>query len=122
MGDRPSVIARLLAPSALLLAVLAFAVVIVSSGVFASDEAPGPRQATSGEQPERSDRPAPRSGRERPASRDRASGAATYTVKTGDTLASIAERTGVSVERLQELNPNLDPQALATGQKLKLRE
>ena len=48
--------------------------------------------------------------------------AATYTVKTGDTLGAIAEKTGVAVERLQELNPELDPQALVSGQKIKLRE
>ena len=35
---------------------------------------------------------------------------------------SIAEKTGVSVERLQELNPELDPQALLSGQKINLRE
>ena len=46
----------------------------------------------------------------------------TYTVKTGDTLGLIAEKTGVSVERLQELNPELDPQALLSGQKINLRE
>jgi LysM repeat protein len=44
-----------------------------------------------------------------------------YVVKTGDTLASIAQKTGVPVEKLQELNPNLDPQALVSGQRLKLR-
>jgi LysM repeat protein len=46
----------------------------------------------------------------------------TYTVKTGDTLGGIAEKTGVKVETLQELNPELDPQALVSGQKIKLRE
>jgi LysM repeat protein len=45
-----------------------------------------------------------------------------YTVKTGDTLAAIAETVGVPVERLQELNPDLDPQALVSGQKIRLRE
>ena len=35
--------------------------------------------------------------------------AATYTVKVGDTLGSIAETTGVPVEKLLELNPDLDP-------------
>jgi len=47
---------------------------------------------------------------------------ASYTVKTGDTLGAIAERTGVTVERLLELNPELDPQALVSGQRIKLRE
>ena len=45
-----------------------------------------------------------------------------YVVKTGDTLGSIAEKTGIPVEKLQELNPELDPQALVSGQKIKLRE
>ena len=45
-----------------------------------------------------------------------------YAVKTGDTLGSIAEKTGIPVEKLQELNPELDPQALVSGQKIKLRE
>jgi LysM repeat protein len=45
-----------------------------------------------------------------------------YKVKTGDTLGSIAEKTGINVETLQELNPSLDPQSLSTGQKIKLRE
>lgn len=47
---------------------------------------------------------------------------ATYTVKPGDTLGGIAETTGVPVETLQLLNPELDPQALISGQKIKLRE
>jgi len=45
-----------------------------------------------------------------------------YTVKTGDTLGGIAETTGVDITRLQELNPDLDPQALVSGQKIRLRE
>ena len=46
----------------------------------------------------------------------------TYTVKSGDTLGSISEKTGIPVEKLQELNPQIDPQQLTTGQKIKLRE
>jgi LysM repeat protein len=45
-----------------------------------------------------------------------------YTVKVGDTLASIAEKTGIPADKLQELNPELDPQTLQSGQKIKLRE
>jgi LysM repeat protein len=47
---------------------------------------------------------------------------ATYTVQEGDTLGAIAEKTGVSVETIELLNPEVDPQALIAGQKLKLRE
>ena len=45
-----------------------------------------------------------------------------YTVKLNDTLGLIAEKTGVSVARIEELNPELDPQNLIVGQKIKLRE
>jgi LysM repeat protein len=44
-----------------------------------------------------------------------------YKVKAGDTLAAIAERTGTTVERLLELNPNLDPNAMRAGQEICLQ-
>jgi len=46
---------------------------------------------------------------------------ASYEVQGGDTLTGIAQETGVSVDRIEKLNPELDPQALQAGQKLKLR-
>jgi LysM repeat protein len=47
--------------------------------------------------------------------------AATYTVETGDTLTSIAHETGVPVAKILDLNPEVDPQILIAGEKLKLR-
>jgi LysM repeat protein len=44
-----------------------------------------------------------------------------YVVKRGDTLGDIASRTGIPVERLQELNPGLDQFSLVAGQRIKLR-
>jgi len=44
-----------------------------------------------------------------------------YVVKSGDTLGGIAEKTGVPVARLQELNPGLDQFQLVAGQRIKLR-
>ncbi|HYP55056.1 MAG TPA: LysM domain-containing protein, partial [Solirubrobacterales bacterium] len=44
-----------------------------------------------------------------------------YVVQNGDTLTSIAHRMGISVARIQELNPGVDPQILVSGEKLKLR-
>jgi LysM repeat protein len=44
-----------------------------------------------------------------------------YVVQNGDTLTSIAHKTGVSVARIQTLNPGVDPQILISGEKLKLR-
>ena len=44
----------------------------------------------------------------------------TYTVQEGDILSTVAEKTGVSVERIQELNPDVDSNALTIGQRLRL--
>lgn len=44
----------------------------------------------------------------------------TYTVKPGDVLGSISDRTGVSVPDLQDYNSIDDAQNLSVGQKLKL--
>ena len=44
-----------------------------------------------------------------------------YTVEPGDSLTSIADKTGISVNKLTQLNPDLDPQALISGQRVKLR-
>jgi LysM repeat protein len=44
----------------------------------------------------------------------------TYTVRPGDTLAGIAEETGVSIQEIQELNPGVDSNSLAIGQELRL--
>ena len=44
----------------------------------------------------------------------------TYTVKSGDTLSGIAEKTNVSLETLRELNPKAD--TLSPGQKLRLNK
>lgn len=100
--------ARVLAPLALVLCSLAFLVVIISAG--SGDGGAG-------------DKSSPRTTAE-PArtNTDTQPRRSTYTVKTGDTLGGIAAKTDVSVEKLQELNPGLDPQALVAGQKLKLRE
>jgi LysM repeat protein len=45
-----------------------------------------------------------------------------YTVEPGDSLTSIADKTGVSVNKLTQLNPDLDPQALISGQRVKLHQ
>ena len=45
-----------------------------------------------------------------------------YVVKLNDTLGLIAQKTDVPVERLEALNPDLDPQNLVVGQRIKLRE
>jgi LysM repeat protein len=46
---------------------------------------------------------------------------ATYVIKTGDTLTAIAHSTGVGVAKIERLNPEVDPQTLIAGEKLKLK-
>ena len=46
----------------------------------------------------------------------------TYVVKRGDTPSAIAEKTGVALTEIERLNPDLDPQLLSPGTKIKLRE
>jgi LysM repeat protein len=101
---------RFLAPIALLVVVGAV-LVTISNANLGDDENGTP---TTTEQTS-----APKKQTTTPARKRRR---ASYTVKTGDTLGAIAEKTGVTVARLQELNPLLDPQALVAGQKIKLRE
>jgi LysM repeat protein len=44
-----------------------------------------------------------------------------YVVENGDTLTSIAHKTGVPVATILELNPGIDPQILISGERLKLK-
>jgi len=46
---------------------------------------------------------------------------AAYEVQSGDTLISIAHHNGVTVARIEALNPEVDPQILIAGETLKLR-
>jgi LysM repeat protein len=45
----------------------------------------------------------------------------TYTVQSGDTLESIAAKTGTTVARLEQLNPGVDPTALRVGEKIRVQ-
>ena len=92
---------RYIAPIALGITLLAVLVVLVSfDGGDGTPSADRARSTTT--QPQR------------PARR-------TYVVRRGDTLVSIAERFGLTPERLLALNPDVDAQALHPGTRLKLR-
>lgn len=100
--------ARLLAPLALVLAAVAVLLVIQASKGSDSGSKDSAAQTTSTEQQTTQTT----KQRVRPS----------YTVKLNDNLGLISEKTGVSVARLEELNPELDPQNLIVGQKIKLKE
>ncbi|HST70241.1 MAG TPA: LysM domain-containing protein [Solirubrobacterales bacterium] len=103
MEKRTSAVARFVAALALVGAVL---VVVVIVGAAMDDD--------SSPQEQRTERPAKKQKQQQPK-------AETYTIETGDTLTSIAQETGVSVSRILELNPEVDPQILVAGETLKLR-
>jgi LysM repeat protein len=43
-----------------------------------------------------------------------------WIVRSGDTLGKISEETGIDIDTLTQLNPDLDPQALLEGQRIDL--
>lgn len=45
----------------------------------------------------------------------------TYTVQSGDTLGSIANKYGTTVVAIEHLNPGIDPTALSVGEKIRLK-
>lgn len=96
---------RFLAPLALV--AVAFALFSILGGGGGGDEDPASNQtprATATATPKKS------------AKRKRK----VYVVKPGDTPSGIAEKTGVSLEQLEEANPDLDPQLLAPGQRIRI--
>ena len=48
--------------------------------------------------------------------------ASVYIVKAGDSFSTISARTGVNIATLESLNPGVNPAALQTGQRLRLRQ
>ena len=97
-------IARMVAVVALAIAAILFIVVIATSG--GSDDGGG-GATTQNEERSKEAREALREGE--------------YRVERGDTLVSISDKTGVPVEVLTQLNPDLDPQAIREGTRIKLR-
>ena len=107
--------ARWLAPLALVACAVAV-YTVVNATLLSSDE-PATTSSTSKTTTGKSSTVSQRSksGKRRTTRRRR-----TYVVKSGDTLSSIAVKTGVSLERIQALNPKLDSNSLQTGQRVKL--
>jgi LysM repeat protein len=106
MKPRSSPIARIVAASALALACV-LAIVVIGSSVGGGSSGPG-----KGNHGGSSAHKAAKKKGHVPAS---------YEVQSGDTLISIAHRTGVPVREIEALNPQVDPQILIAGEELKLR-
>lgn len=108
--------ARFLAPLALIgVAVALFAVV---TGSRTSDE----QEASPASNLERAVEDAEKKKtQDRAAKREDRAKRRTYTVQAGDTPSGIAEKTDVPLERIEELNPDLNAQTLNVGDKIRIR-
>ncbi len=91
--------ARILAPLALIAVVVAF--ILIVTGTSSDDQGSG----GTGQKTERENKG------EIPK---------TYVVEAGDSLTSIADEFGISIKRIERLNPNIDAQTLNEGQEIKL--
>ena len=101
--------ARLLAPLALVGFVVALLVVINGAGTDDGSSKPSGAGSTATATATPTRREKARKRRKR------------YTVRAGDTPSGIAEKTGVPLSTIIELNPNLDDQTLTVGDKIRLR-
>ena len=108
---------RILAPVALIAFGVALAMVISSAN---SSSGSGGTSSTKAEKARDLGTSTTKTTRRRSSSRGRLP-KTIYIVKSGDTLGSISQKVGVSVTKLQELNPNLDQFSLVAGQKIKIR-
>lgn len=104
---RISWVNRLLAPLALIAVLVAIVVIVQSNTGDGSKTEPDPSAKTNSE-----GSGGDGEGAENPK---------TYTVEEGDTLSGVAAKFGVSVKRLERLNPDVDPQTIAAGQELTIR-
>jgi LysM repeat protein len=102
-------LARVVAPAALL-AAATIAILLVRDALSEPDErpAPPPPAVTTGPGP-----PAPPAG-------TTVAGPKFHRVRAGDTLTSIANEYGTTVENLLTLNPGIDPAALTVGQRVRV--
>jgi LysM repeat protein len=108
---------RFLAPVALVLFAVALLMIVSASNGGSNKGTP-----SASEQAKKRDLGVPaKKAKKKSASANGALPTKNYTVKTGDTLGSIAEKTGIPIAKLQELNPQIDPQQLGSGQRIKLR-
>jgi Tfp pilus assembly protein FimV len=106
---------RALAPASLVVFAIVLLIVVIASLTGNDDSSSTqPERVTITEPPKR-DRARERARRER-----RLAARGIYVVRAGDNLFTIANKTGVPIETLRELNPTADPQGLITGQHIRL--
>jgi LysM repeat protein len=108
---------RALAPASLVAFAIIFLIVVIASlsGGGGGDSSSTSVDRVTVTEPQKRNRAQERAKRARRLARR-----GIYVVRTGDNLFTIANKTGVPIETLRELNPTADPQDLATGQHIRL--
>jgi LysM repeat protein len=103
---RPNPIARVAAVAALIAAFFLIVIVIATNSGSSDDEDDSPATEQS-------------SGPTRKG--EKAVDRGVWVVREDDTLAQISEETGIDVDEILAMNPDLDPQVLIQGQRIALR-
>lgn len=105
---------RALAPASLVLFAIVFLIVVIVSLSGGGDSSSQPERVRITQTPNR-DRAARRA-----AHRRRLAAQGIYVVRSGDTLFTIANKLGIPIDVLRQLNPTADPQNLIRGQHIRL--
>ena len=112
--------ARWLAPLALVAAALAVVMLAAGSGDNGDSGSSSPAPATEPAGGKSARKQTPTAVKTTTTPKRTGSSSKIYTVQPGDILSTVAEKTGVPVDRLRELNPELDANSMSVGQKIRL--
>lgn len=111
--------ARFLAPLALIAVLVAFLAIVSSGG--GSGSSTDTSSTTSSAQTSTTTKSTTTGKKAKKKSAKTTDTSKTYTVQVGDTLGGIADKTGVPLDKIEELNPDVDPHAMTTGQEIRLK-
>jgi LysM repeat protein len=112
--------ARFLAPLALIAVLVAFLAIVTSSGGGGGGSTTEESTSTTSAQTSTTKKKTG-STKTRKKAAQREYAGKTNTVQVGDPLGGIADKTGVPLDRIEELNPDVDPHAMTTGQEIRLK-
>jgi LysM domain-containing protein len=108
---------RALAPASLVVFAIIFLIVVIASLTGGDDSSSSNNDRVTITEPQ----PRSNAARNRARRARRNAQRGIYVVRAGDNLFTIANRTGIPIETLRQLNPTADPQGLVTGQHIRLR-